>query len=203
MFPRSGSESRRPPYGSSPPDRRCRYRARLTPAHPPPPRTGGLMSRILAFRSHALSFPLALMTIAVCLAAATPAGAQRPVSGLLDYPRESDLLVQVPGSANSVAAGLFNPASWALRRPGMFASWDDTLATDMPKNFAGVLSLKNAAFGMRRFNFLEPDGGATHVTDYTLGLAGGSPAGGVGISYAWAGGRHDLHPRDERLTLGA
>jgi protease-4 len=124
--------------------------------------------------------------------------------GLPDYPRESEFLVQTPGTTTSVAGGLFNPAAWALLPgSGLLAAWDDTLNAEGEADRLGVLSLHNLAFGLRRFTFRDSLAAVSHVTDYTLGFSTGARNGSLGVSYSWAGGRHDLHPRHERITVGS
>lgn len=123
--------------------------------------------------------------------------------GLPDFPSESQVLVETPGTSNSIAAGLFNPAAWSMQRTGgVFFSWDDAV-TDLNRGaWAGIVSLRNVSFGVHQFDFEPSARDRYHVRDYTIGVGGGSPAHAWGLAYAWAAGDLERQPRHERLILG-
>jgi protease-4 len=133
---------------------------------------------------------------------AHPAGATEP-RPFPDYPSEVDLLVDTPGTSSSIAAGLFNPAAWAMQRSGgLFLGWRDATGHGKLDDWTGVASLRGLAFGVRRFGFEGADGGRLHVDDYTLGISGGRRAGTMGLSYSWAKGDLPAAPRHERIAIG-
>ncbi len=118
-----------------------------------------------------------------------------------DYPTESSLLVDTPGSSSSALAGIFNPAAWPLvGGERLFLGLDD-LAGREGNDWAAVISLGNLGFGARRLNFGTLDL-ESEVTDYTIGLGSGTRSGAFGISYSWATGDLDRTPRHERVALG-
>jgi protease-4 len=131
------------------------------------------------------------------------AAARAAADGLPDYPRESELLVDTPGTTSSVAGGLFNPASWSIQPgPGFFFAWNDVAGDRSDDDFTGVLSFQHLAFGVRHFQLESAAGDEFHVRDYTLGIGGGTRVATWGLAYAWGGGDLDQAPRHERLVLG-
>ena len=123
-------------------------------------------------------------------------------SGMLS---ESDLLVGTPGTTESIASGLYNPAAFSLHRSGgLFLSWQDLVALrDNPKNWLGILSIKNLAFAVERFQLLDQDGDWDHLDEYTMALSWGDRRSGQGIAYSWKRGGCGLVERHKRLTLGS
>jgi protease-4 len=129
----------------------------------------------------------------------TPAAA----SGLGDYRREAELLVDTPGTTSSAAGGFFNPASWAVQPGGgLFLAWDDVARGD-GSQFAAALSLRHLGFGVRQWNATPPAGGDSQLRDYTLGIGGGTRAHAWGLAYGWGGGDLERQARHERLVLGS
>ena len=148
-----------------------------------------------------LMMGLAALTAAL---AAPAAGGNAPAAGLPDYPSESTFLVDTPGSASSMAAGLFNPAAWGVQRGGgLFLAWDDVRGDLSRDDYTGVLSLGNLAFGVRQFHAEPTAGDPFQVRDYTLGAAVGNRTSSLGLAYAWGGGDLDRQARHERLVLGS
>jgi protease IV len=130
--------------------------------------------------------------------------ARAAADGLPDYPRESDILVDTPGTTSSVAGGLFNPAAWSIQPAGGFLfAWNDAAGDLSDDDFTGVLSFQHLAFGVRHFQLEPTPGDELHVRDYTLGVGGGNRAAAWGVGYAWGGGDLDQAPRHERLVLGS
>jgi len=123
--------------------------------------------------------------------------------GLGDYPTESDLLVDTPGTTASAAGGFFNPAAWALQpNGGLFFAWDDAAASDS-RAVAAALSLRHVGFGFRQWNEKSAPGGDFRVRDYVLGVGGGTRSSAWGLAYGWGGGDLDRQPRHERLVMGS
>ena len=124
--------------------------------------------------------------------------------GLPDYIKESELLVDTPGTTGSVAGGLFNPASWVVqRRGGLFLAWNDGAGNLTRDDFTGVASVRGLSFGMRQFKLEPTAGDVFRVRDYVVGLGLGTRGSALGLSYAWGGGDLDRAARHERFGIGA
>lgn len=131
-------------------------------------------------------------------------GTQAEAGGLPDYPSESELLVDTPGTAQSLAAGLFNPAGWAMQRDGgIFFAWEGVKSSPLQDDYTGVLSLKYLGFGFRQFRFEPGPGESFRLRDYSLGLSMGNQAHTLGLSYGWGGGSLEQMERHERFTVGS
>ncbi len=139
------------------------------------------------------------LALGVVFGVATTLQAQR----LPDYPHESNLLVDTPGTTSSIAGGLFNPAAWAAQTTGgLFFSWEDA-ATSLDRNtWTAIVSARRFSFGVRQFGFEPVAKDRFRVRDYTIGVGGGRRAHAWGLSYSWAAGDIDRMPRHERLALG-
>jgi protease-4 len=135
-----------------------------------------------------------------------------PPGGLPDYWRESRLLVEVPGASSSLAAGLFNPAAWAVRpRGGLLLAherWETQglaevygAGRERMRSSLGILSLRGLNFAVRRNDYRDAGAGRRHGEEYTLGWSLGSAGGAWGLSYAWNGGDWGT-ARHRRLMLG-
>jgi protease-4 len=119
-----------------------------------------------------------------------------------DYPTESSLLVETPGTSSSALAGIFNPAAWPLiGGERLYLGLDDLAGRDVD-NWAAVLSLGNLGFGVRHMNLGIHEPLTSSFTDYTIGLGSGNRSGAFGISYSWATGDLDRTPRHERIAVG-
>ena len=127
--------------------------------------------------------------------------AQQPDLPLLDYRTDSWFLPQSPGVTASPAAGLFNPAAFALGdRPGADFWWND-------RSIRSGLDNYGFAFG-RSLNFAMNTStwGSTAESwktyDYQLGLAGGSRRATAGLAYRWTTGETSRTPREKAVVLG-
>jgi protease-4 len=152
----------------------------------------------------------ALATVVLLVLAAflpgVPAAWAADNGGLPDLPRETQILVDTPGTANSALAGVFNPAAWAMQHSwGAYLSWDDLAHSDR-KAWAGAVSLRYLGFGWRQLRFPGPAGeiGGSSLDEYTLGLSAGRRTATIGMSYAWVPGGPlpGGAQRDGRLTAG-
>ncbi len=123
-------------------------------------------------------------------------------SGMLS---ESDLLVGTPGTTESIASGLFNPAAFSMHGSGgVFLSWQDLVALrDNPKNWLGILSMENLAFAVERFQLLDGEGRWSHLDEYTMALSWGDRRASQGLAYSWKRGGCGLIERHKRLTVGS
>ena len=150
---------------------------------------------------HSLITSCVLLGIALLMPAAE-AGER----GIPEYRQEIQSLTEVPGSASGPAAGLLNPAAWAIQPSGgtYFAhtNWDATHYGGERWDLAAVLSLRAASFGFRRFGIIRPDGEDDAVREYTFGLGGGDLDQAWGLSYSWGGGATEFYPRHKRASIG-
>jgi protease-4 len=139
-------------------------------------------------------------------------GASSNKTALYDYWSENASLVSVPGASTSLAAGLFNPAAWAIRsKGGLYFAWSDQVGDEMldsgisleRSDWTGIVSLRNLAFGMRSYRSEDSEDHSWHWEEYTIGLGAGMKADGWGISYSWSRGPECAATRKERLTIGS
>ncbi len=148
---------------------------------------------------------MTLIALSLIIVTSVPSGASaEPDEGALpNYPSESSMIVDTPGTSGSAAAGLFNPAAWPLSRgERLFLAWEDLAGTG-EDNWAAVLSLMNIGLGVRHFSVGLGDSSRSNFTDYTIGLGSGTRSGSFGLSYSWATGDLDRAPRHERIALGS
>lgn len=125
--------------------------------------------------------------------------------GLPDYREEVEILVGTPASSHSLMAGVFNPAAWgAAGSNGFFVSLMDraTLCGDA-KDWKFILTDRQMAFAMQRFQMIGTDGNWEHQDEYTIGFFGGNPRRTRGISYSWSNGAKALRERHRRITTGS
>jgi protease-4 len=99
----------------------------------------------------------------------------------------SDLFVETPGASTSLAAGLVNPAAWAIQSSGglLFAvNQDDGVDRFKDLDWSVIGSAQSLALAYESYHGL---GGEERYSNWTLGLGGGDRNGSVGLSYAWKG----------------
>lgn len=147
----------------------------------------------------------ALVLAGVLLLFVSSSGAD--VRGIPEYRAEVPALAEVPGSASGPAAGLLNPAAWAIQ-PGAgiycaYTDWDSTFYGEDHWDLAAVLSLRGASFGYRRFGITTLDDEDDALHEYTLGIGGGDLDEAWGVSYSWANGATEFVPRHKRASIGA
>jgi protease-4 len=160
--------------------------------------------RVKGLKGAILSKAAVATVVAVASVAALSPNACRcdEYRAITDYPSESSLLVETPGTSSSALAGIFNPASWPLiGGERLFLGIDDLAGRDVD-NWAAVLSLGNLGFGVRHVNLGIHEPLTSSFTDYTIGLGSGTRSGAFGVSYSWATGDLDRTPRHERITAG-
>jgi protease-4 len=144
---------------------------------------------------------LALALVAVVVAIASTALAERDQLPMLDYRTESWFLPQTPGVTAGPVGGLFNPGAWAMTdEAGADFWWNDRSIRK---------GLDNYGFGFGHgLNFAMNT--TTHGTsessykiyDYQLGVAAGTRLGAIGLGYRWANGETQLTPRQKTLVVG-
>jgi len=138
------------------------------------------------------------------LALASPALAETADNPILVEQLElGERLGVLPGVANSAAAGLLNPAAWAMQRSGgLYLAWMDPEGTPYPdqdySDFTGVANFGALGFGLRYRGL----GDADHYA-YTLGLSGGDKSQATGLSYTWTRGAETSFGEQSLLTGGS
>ena len=149
-------------------------------------------------RRHVLTTLLLAALLAAC---AAPAFAARDTLPLLDYRTESWFLPQSPGVTGGPAAGLFNPAAFAMSgRAGADFWWNDHNIRSGLDNYGfGVGGGLNFAMNTTTWG-TAADSYKTY--DYQLGVSGGTRAGTFGLAYRWANGEKARRPREKALVAG-
>jgi len=169
------------------------------------------------------SAPSRLVSILVAVVLlSSSAGHARGGDGLPDYWGESTWLGSPPGVSSDLAAGLFNPAVYAMSsHNGLYFGWRNNRALRLRRNketlfgasddLAGILSLRNLAFSYQRFDpkedfrsSLPPGDPAVSgaMQEYSLSLGGGDRSSAFALAYSWVGGNRELLPRHKRLSAG-
>ena len=144
-----------------------------------------------------------LLAAALAFAALAPAALAGDNPVLEHYMADVARLVDSPGASSSVAAGLLNPAAWAIQGHG--GGWFAVEVPDdrfdaAPDQYFGVLSTGALGLGWRMRDGADPLG-AQH--DFTVGLGLGDRDLATGLSYAWSAGDEDVAGASRRLSLGA
>ncbi len=115
------------------------------------------------------------------------------------YFSDVDPLVQVPGSSNSVWAGVLNPAAWPVaQRGGIYLGWDQT--EEDYDVFRGAFSLGSLGFSVRQRMHADTDQSQYR---YSVGGGFGDQARAVGFSYSWVRGGRAVFPGEEEFRLGS
>jgi protease-4 len=154
-------------------------------------------------RRTGLRRPVALLGL-LWLALASAALAETPDHpALVDQLELGERLGVLPGVASSAAAGLLNPAAWALQRSGgLYLAWSDPEGDPYPgldfADFTGVANFGALGFGLR-YRGLDD---AAHYA-YTLGLSGGDRDQSTGLSYTWTRGAETSFGEQSLLTAGS
>lgn len=130
---------------------------------------------------------------------ALPAVAGKP---FLDYRSESWFLPQSPSVTGSPAAGLFNPAAFALSDvAGGDFWWDDGNVRRGLDNY-GLAVGRTLNFAMNTTTFGN-HAESWKIYDYQLGLAGGTRGHTFGLGYRWSRGETQRTARQQALVIGA
>ena len=114
-------------------------------------------------------------------------------------------LADAPGSSNSLAGGLYNPAVWGMQPgDGLYFSWlADDLGVRARGSWLGILKRKRLAFAMDHFVLTDAQGREDHLDEYTVALTSGDGlTNAAGISYSWSK-CGELLRRSRRLGLGS
>jgi protease-4 len=154
-------------------------------------------------RRTALRRAVALLGL-LWLALASAALAETPDNpALVDQLELGERLGVLPGVASSAAAGLLNPAAWAVQRSGgLYLAWTEPEGDPNPDmdfaDLTGVANFGALGFGLR-YRALDD---ASHYA-YTLGLSGGDKSHATGLSYTWTRGAEASFGQHSLLTAGS
>ncbi len=116
-----------------------------------------------------------LFLVGLCALAASPVASA------------GDLFVETPSASTSLAAGLSNPAAWAIQGSGgLLLAMNQDAGVNRIGNFdwSVIGSARNLALAYESYHGL---GTEDRYSNWTLGLGGGDRNGTVGFSYAWNG----------------
>jgi len=149
---------------------------------------------IRALRAGAL--PLILGALAVLPSAATA------WEGLPPYAQESDLLATTPSTDDGAIGAIFNPAQWGLlQRPEFAFFWSDANAHPDRMDQWGFSAGRGLGLSLRRHD--EPIGGEIrNVTDWQIGLGGGTRQYAAGLSYGFSGPGKGAFEHENFIDLG-
>lgn len=143
---------------------------------------------------------LAAALASVLVPASAPA-AEAPPPPLLDYRSQGWFLAQSPGVQGGPAAGLFNPAAFALSdRAGADFWYGDRYEGSLPDNYGFAVG-RQLNFAMNTTAWGTADG-SWRTYDYQLGLAAGKRRTTAGAAYRWTNGQTAATPRQQALVLG-
>ncbi len=131
-------------------------------------------------------------------------------TGLLEYSRESRMLIDAPGAAGSLAAAFFNPAAPVVQgQAGIFAALSDAPGARFGEGdghgrrpWAALATARYATFGARRL-WADPAGQDTRVDEYLAALAAGNRSFAVGLAHAWNSEPARVAARHRYLLAGA
>lgn len=142
----------------------------------------------------------AAIAVALVLADARPAAAAgRPP--VLDYRTAGWFLPASPGVFGGPAAGLFNPAAFALTdEAGADFWWNDRSVRRGLDNY-GLAFGRTLNFAMNATTFGSGDD-HWQVYDYQLGFAHGTRRYASGLAYRWSRGETDRLGRESALVAG-
>jgi hypothetical protein len=135
-----------------------------------------------------------LAAAAVVLAAATGARADIP-----SYYEHLDFNLTSPTGFTHAAGGFINPSVYPMMPGGEIEFfWTDyeEIYSDRWGLFTGI---ENLGFGAVHNRMPGSD---VSVTDYRLGLAGGTRMATFGLSYGWSGGDEDAFARESIMQAG-
>ncbi|HOX24453.1 MAG TPA: S49 family peptidase [Candidatus Krumholzibacteria bacterium] len=132
------------------------------------------------------------LVLALTLPAAVAAQDASVVSPVhfLDYPSQTEWLPGTPGTAAGAVGGFINPAAWSSLEGAVQEAafwWNDRSVRHDALDNWGMAASGLLGFGVNSQVF-EVGGRTFRVTDWQLGLSGGSRSNRLGLAYRWAGG---------------
>ena len=134
-----------------------------------------------------------LATVALITAGAAHAGT------IPSYYQHLDFNLTSPTAFTHAAGGFVNPSVYPMMPGGEIEFyWSDY--EDAPIDRWGLFTgIENIGFGVVHDRLPESD---VSVTDYRLGLAGGTRRATFGLGYGWSGGDEDAFDRQSILQAG-
>ncbi|HEV8129244.1 MAG TPA: S49 family peptidase [Candidatus Eisenbacteria bacterium] len=142
-------------------------------------------------------------SVLLAVAFAVPGSAR---ASLVPYSAYSDLFATSPSTDDGALSALVNPAQWGtLERPELSGYWEDP-SEDFggPRRSWGLSMGSGLGFSMRREDERFPTPGQkNHVTDYQIGVGGGSKRESYsGIALGFSGHGKGAFDRSSFLTFG-
>jgi len=152
--------------------------------------------------------PKRILTAALLLSAFVaqlPAARAASFESIPSYYQQLDFNLTGPTSMPEAVGGYANPAVYALM-PGAeaeyyWSSFDSDEFQDVGR-WGLFLGLKNLGFGVTHTRAPFSSGEAS-VTDYRVGLGGGTRAFTFGLGYGWSGGDESVFGREDLMQVGA
>lgn len=131
-------------------------------------------------------------------------GARAQSSGAIpSYYRSLDFNLTSPSAFTEAVGGYANPSIYPMMPGGEFefywSSFDDT-AFD-PTHWGLFTGLENIGFGVN-YEKRRTAGGEASVTDYRLGIGGGTHGATFGMGYGWSGGDDETFGRENIIQAG-
>jgi protease-4 len=117
------------------------------------------------------------------------------------YYQHLDFNLTSPTAFTHAAGGFFNPSVYAMM-PGAEGEvyWSDFKNEDLG-SWGAFTGLKSLGFGVVHTQAAGP-GGQASVTDYHLGLSGGTRDVSLGLGYGWSGSDTEVFDREHLIQLG-
>ncbi len=119
------------------------------------------------------------------------------------YYRSLDFNLTSPSAFTEAVGGYANPSIYPMMPGGEFefywSSFDDT-AFD-PAHWGLFTGFENIGFGVN-YEKLRTSGGEASVTDYRIGIGGGTRRATFGMGYGWSGGDDDTFGRENIIQAG-
>ncbi len=122
--------------------------------------------------------------------------------GLAPYAEESRILATTPSTDDGAIGAMFNPAQWGvLERPELSFFWSDVDARPNKMDDWGLSMGGGLGVSVRRRDERTPVG-TRDVTDWQIGIGGGSDAHYGGFAFGFSGAGKGAFGRENFLSLG-
>ncbi len=145
---------------------------------------------------------VAFLLLAACLATR---GAQAQSFGAIpSYYRSLDFNLTSPSAFTEAVGGYANPSIYPMMPGGelefYWSSFDDAVMND-PSHWGLFAGGEHVGFGINYGKVRTPEGEFS-VTDYRIGLGGGTKAATLGVGYGWSGGDDETFGREHVIQTG-
>ncbi len=147
--------------------------------------------------------PVASIAVALLLACSAPPPS-RAGEPLPPYSSGSDVIATTPSTDDGALGALFNPAQWGvLERPEFSFFWTDQNFRPNKLDDWGLSMGQGLGFSLRYTDGPTPDGGPpASVTDYQIGLGGGSGGHYGGMALGFSGPGKAAYGRETYISVG-